>query len=261
MAAEGTSSAKDYIQGHLANWSFDLTSGEFGHAQTGFWVLHLDTLLFSWILGFGGLFVLSRIARAAVVGVPSRTQSVVEAAFGYVQNQVKGLFPSAGPLIAPMALTIFVWVFLMNSMDLVPVDLLAVFGIHAKLVPTTDLNQTLAMALVVFFLIIFYNWKVKGFGGFLREIASAPFGIRALPANVLLRLIEEFAKPLSLSMRLFGNLFAAEMIFLLIALLPFWAQWVFGGPWAIYHILVVPLQAYIFAVLTVVYLAQAHETH
>ena len=111
MAAEGTSSAKDYIQGHLANWSFDLTSGEFGHAQTGFWVLHLDTLLFSWILGFGGLFVLSRIARAAVVGVPSRTQSVVEAAFGYVQNQVKGLFPSAGPLIAPMALTIFVWVF------------------------------------------------------------------------------------------------------------------------------------------------------
>ena len=140
-------------------------------------------------------------------------------------------------------------------------DLLAVFGIHAKLVPTTDLNQTLAMALVVFFLIIFYNWKVKGFGGFLREIASAPFGIRALPANVILRLIEEFAKPLSLSMRLFGNLFAAEMIFLLIALLPFWAQWVFGGPWAIYHILVVPLQAYIFAVLTVVYLAQAHETH
>ena len=188
--------------------------------------------------------------------------------FGFFDRQVRDLFPHAPPIVAPMAITIFVWVLLMNSMDLPPVDLITSGSYlmtgsvaHFKLLPTADLSLTAALALVVFAMTIFYNLKVKGLGGFAHEVATAPFGAKMMPVNILLRCVEEIAKPLSLSMRLFGNLFAAEMIFLLIALLPFWAQWSLGGPWAIYHILVVPLQAYIFAVLTVVYLAMAHETH
>ena len=256
--------ASEYIVSHLANYSL----GE------GFFALHLDTLLISWALGALMLWGLSRGARNASVRNPSRAQICCELLFGFFDRQVRDLFPNAPPIVAPLAITIFVWVFLMNSMDLVPVDLIATGGYlatgvppHLKLVPTTDLSLTAALAISVSGLTLYYNFKTKGAVGFAREIAVAPFGKKMAPVNILLRLVEELAKPLSLAMRLFGNLFAAEMIFLLIAALSyagtfaFLGQWIFGGPWAIYHILVVPLQAYIFATLTVVYLAMAHEQH
>lgn len=263
MAGEWPTEVSEYIGGHLGRLSV-------GESVPGpvTWALHVDTLLVSWALAFIGFYWLAGVARRARVKEPPKAQVACEMLFGFFDRQVRDLFPHAPPIVAPMAITIFVWVLLMNSMDLPPVDLITSGSYlmtgsvaHFKLLPTADLSLTAALALVVFAMTIFYNLKVKGLGGFAHEVATAPFGAKMMPVNILLRCVEEIAKPLSLSMRLFGNLFAAEMIFLLIALLPFWAQWSLGGPWAIYHILVVPLQAYIFAVLTVVYLAMAHETH
>ncbi len=263
----------DYIRGHLSNYSV----GEVGEGPVT-WALHLDTLLISWATACFGLFLMYKGAAGAVVHAPSKGQVFCEMLCGFFDKQVRELFPNAPPIVGPLAVTIFVWVFFMNCMDLVPVDLVATSGYfltdsvpHFKLLPTADLSLTAAMALSVFAMTIYYNIKTKGVGGFAHEIAVAPFGAVMAPVNILLRLVEEVARPLSLSMRLFGNLFAAEMIFLLIGggisyiavgLFGTWIlQWIFGGPWAIYHILVVPLQAYIFAVLTVVYLAMAHEKH
>ena len=268
MASENSAAwpedASSYISSHLSN----LSVGE------GVGALHVDTLLISWALGGLMLWLLSRGTRNAVVRNPGRAQIFCEMLFGFFDKQVRDLFPAAPPIVAPLAITIFVWVFLMNCMDLVPVDLVAAGGYlatgatpHLKLVPTTDLSLTAAMAISVFAMTLYYNFKTKGVGGFAHEVATAPFGKWMAPVNILLRFVEELAKPLSLSMRLFGNLFAAEMIFLLIAAISyagagaFLGQWIFGGPWAIYHILVVPLQAYIFAILTVVYLSMAHEKH
>ena len=256
--------ASEYISSHLANFS----------VGQGVTALHVDTLVISIALGALMLWLLSRGTRNAVVRNPSRAQVACEMLFEFFDRQIRDLFPAAPPIVAPLAITIFLWVFLMNCMDLVPVDLVAASGYlatgsvpHFKLVPTTDLSMTAALALSVFGLTIYYNFKVKGAKGVAHEVFTAPFGAKMAPVNFFLRLVEELAKPLSLAMRLFGNLLAAEMIFLLIAALSyagsfaFLGQWIFGGPWAIYHILVVPLQAYIFAILTVVYLSMAHETH
>ena len=264
MAGEWPQNAADYINGHLVNLAV-------GDGPAAF---HIDTFFVALALGIGGLFGLSRVAARAKVESPSKTQLFFEMLFEFFDRQIRDLFPNAPALVGPLAMTIFVWVFLMNSMDLVPVDLVAATSYaltgeaaHFKLVPTTDLSLTLALALSVFALTIYYNFKNKGFIGFGKEVMSAPFGMKMAPVNVLLRVVEELARPLSLSMRLFGNLFAAEMIFLLIASLSyvgwfgFLLQWIPGGPWAIYHILVVPLQAFIFAILAVVYLAMAHESH
>lgn len=259
----------EYISGHLSRF----TVGEQVPGPVT-WALHLDTLLVSWVLAAVGFYWLYKTTREAQAKNPSKAQVLCELLFGFFDKQVRDLFPHAPPIVAPLAITVFVWVLLMNSMDVLPVDLITATGYqltgsvpHFKLLSTADLSLTLALALSIFFLTFFYNIKVKGVGGFLHEVATAPFGKWMLPVNVLLRCVEEVAKPLSLSMRLFGNLFAAEMIFLLIAGLSFigsaafLGQWVFGAPWAIYHILVVPLQAYIFAILSVVYLAMAHDTH
>jgi F-type H+-transporting ATPase subunit a len=195
-----------------------------------------------------------------------------------VQTQVRDSFPGHNPLIAPMALTIFVWVWLMNFMDLIPVDLLPLiaswFGIHyLKVVPTTDLSTTMAMAVTVFILTVFYNIKVKGIVGYLKMFLFHPFGKFAVPANIVMTAIEELAKPLSLGLRLFGNMFAGELVFLLIALLGgaatigaglliwFPLQIVLDLGWLIFHILVITLQAFIFMVLTIVYLGMAHQDH
>lgn len=272
MAGEAVpwpSNIAEYIGGHLQRYSVGEQVA--GPVTTA---LHLDTLLVSWVLALGAMWFLGRVAKSATVAEPSRAQVVCEMLFGFFDRQVRDLFPNAPPVVGPMAVTIFIWVLLMNTMDLVPVDLIAAAGYvatgsvpHFKVLPTADLSLTAAMAIFIFVMTMYYSFKVKGFGGFLHEVATAPFGAKLMPVNVLLRCVEEVARPLSLSMRLFGNLFAAEMIFLLIAGLSFaapWAfltQWIFGGPWAIYHILVVPLQAYIFAVLSVVYLAMAHEKH
>jgi F-type H+-transporting ATPase subunit a len=169
-------------------------------------------------------------------------------------------------LIAPLALSIFMWVFLMNFMDLLPVDLLPLIGrsmdIHyLRVVPTADLNTTLGLSLSVFLLIILCNIKVKGVGGFLTEVLSSPFGIKLFPINIIFRCVDEIAKPLSLSLRLFGNMYAGELIFILIAMMPWYVQWAPGWLWAVFHILIITLQAFIFMMLTIVYLSMAHENH
>ncbi len=269
MAGSSELTPKEYILGHLANKSYDFEKGRFltGEEVLGqqgsFYTLHIDTLVISLLLGLGSLGFLAFVARKATAGTPGRLQGFVEMLLLFIQDTVTSLFPNPPKVVPPLALTIFVWAFFMNLMDLVPVDTVAVMGFHPKLVPTTDVNATFAMSLTVFAMVIYYNFKSKGPIGFAREVCVAPFGNKWylwLP-NIFMRLVEELAKPVSLSLRLFGNLFAAEMIFLLIALLPFYIQWVAGGPWAIYHILVVPLQAFIFTALTTVYISLAHEDH
>jgi F-type H+-transporting ATPase subunit a len=258
MASEQGSSASEYIVHHLTN----------NLVGEGFWSFHLDTVLVSALLGGVVFGLMYSVARKVTDGVPEPAQNFLEILVEIVDSQVKTVFHGKNDLIAPLALTIFVWVFAMNAMDLLPIDLvgwfLGLFGAHHvnfKVVPTTDPNMTFAMSLSVFCLMIYYNFKIKGAGGFAHEAMAAPFGIKLAPVNLLFRVIEDAAKPLSLALRLFGNMYAGEMVFILIALLPFWVQWTLGAPWAIFHILIITLQAYIFMMLTIVYLSMAHETH
>jgi F-type H+-transporting ATPase subunit a len=251
-----TGSATEYIQHHLTNL----------HTGSGFWTLHLDTFVVSWVIGILFLATLYFVGRNATSGVPGGLQNFVEFVYDFVNSQVKDTYHGKSKLIAPLALTIFIWVFLMNFMDLLPVDLLPMLGAavgisHLKVVPTTDLNLTFGMSISVFFLIIYYSIAIKGWKGFLYELTCKPFGPYLMPFNIFLRTIEELAKPLSLGLRLFGNLYAGELIFMLIALLPWWSQWTLGGVWAIFHILIITIQAFIFMMLTVVYLSLAEESH
>jgi F-type H+-transporting ATPase subunit a len=251
--AEG---ATGYIIHHLTS----LSVGE------GFWALNLDTLFFSAVLGSLFVWFFKRAADQATAGVPGLVQNFVEMLIEFVDTQVKDSFHGKNKLIAPLALTIFCWVFLWNFMDLFPVDILPLVGSlmgieYLRVVPSTDLNATFAMSISVFCLIIFYSIKVKGPWGFAKELMFQPFGPWLLPFNLLLKLVEEIAKPISLALRLFGNLYAGELIFILIALLPCYLQPVLSFPWAIFHILIITLQAFIFMVLTIVYLSMAHEDH
>jgi F-type H+-transporting ATPase subunit a len=275
--------AGEYIKHHLHHNA----SGE----QLGpidFSVIHYDTIFWSVLLAAVAAIFLILAARRATAGVPTRFQAFVEMMVEMVEDQSKAIVHGNRSFIAPLALTVFVWVVLMNSMDFLPVDLFAtgarLLGIHNaeghepffRVVPTADLNGTLGMSLVVLMFMLYYNIKIKGAGGFIHELFCAPFG--AHPAlwifNFGLNLIEFAAKTVSLAMRLFGNMFAGELIFLLIALLG--AQWVgfegkslalsglhifAGSIWAVFHILIVLLQAFIFMMLTLVYLGQAHEGH
>ena len=271
MASEAAHAptGSEYIVHHLTN----LTHGE------GFYALHLDSLFFSVLLAavFVGSFAM--VARKATSGVPGRFQLFVEVLVDFVDTQVRDTFHGSSKLIAPLALTIFCWVLLFNFMDIVPVDLLPktgeLFGIHyLKVVPSTDPNVTIGMSLTVFLLCMFYSVKIKGAWGFAKELLTHPFGPWMAPFNLLLNFIEHLARPVSLGLRLYGNLYAGEMIFLLIAVLggsfglaslggigALIGQVILGTVWGAFHILVIPLQAFIFMVLTIVYLAQAHETH
>ncbi len=254
--AHGSGGATGYIVHHLTA----LKAGE------GFWSFNLDTLFFSAALGILFVFFFRKAAENATSGVPGPLQNFVEMIVEFVDAQVKDSFHGRSALIAPLALTIFCWVFLMNAMDLLPVDLLPaiaqLFGIeYLRVVPSTDLNGTFAMSISVFALIIFYSIKVKGPIGFAKEMLLTPFGPWMIPFNLLLKLVEELAKPISLGLRLFGNMYAGELIFILIALLPWWVQPALSFPWAVFHILIITLQAFIFMVLTVVYLSLAHEDH
>ncbi len=254
----------EYIQHHLNQMAFNLSS--FSPHSNNFWTLHVDTLLVSIVLGTIALTLFRLTARHATSGVPGKLQNFVEILVEFVQGLVKESFHGKSLLVAPLAFTIFIWVFLMNFMDLLPVDLLpriaASIGFpYFRAVPTADVNMTFALSITVFLLIIFYNFKVKGFVGLGKEMLSFPFGIWFFPLNILLRLIEEFSKPISLALRLFGNLFAGELIFILIALMPWWIQWTVGGIWAIFHILIIAIQAFIFMMLTIVYISMAHESH
>jgi len=268
----------EYIQHHLTNFCVG-DCDPITNQAAGFWAFHLDTIIISGLLAFLMYKVSVRLTANLNSGAPSGFQNFVEIILEFVNKQVKDTFPGYNPIIAPLALTIFVWVWLMNFMDLIPVDLLPVLasaiGInYLKVVPTTDLNTTLAIALVVFALIIYYNFKVKGPIGYLKMFLFHPFGKFFIPVNIVMSTIEELAKPLSLALRLFGNLFAGELVFLLIALLGGSAaiglglffiiplQVLLDLAWLIFHLLVITLQAFIFMVLTIVYLGMAHtEDH
>ncbi len=233
----------------------------------GFVAINVDTMFWSIATGIAFCWLFRKAAVNASVQKPGRWQSCVEMLVEMVNTSVKDAFSGNNPLIAPLALTIFVWVFLMNLMDLVPVDVVPqlshLVGLeYMKMVPTTDVNATFGMSLSVFGLMVYYGIKVKGPGGFFGELAFHPFGKAFLPVNLVLETVSLIAKPLSLSLRLFGNMFAGELVFVLIAaLMPFYLQWAFSVPWAIFHILIITLQAYIFMMLTIVYLSQSHETH
>ena len=272
MAAQ-PQSATDYIQHHLSNLTVKVGEG-------GFWSVNVDTIVMSWLLGLVGLGLVWLVARSATEGVPGKLQSFIEMFFEFVDGTVKDVFPGSRAFLGPLALTIFTWVFMMNLMDLLPIDwVAAVTGAvglpHWKAVPSTDLNTTFAMSFSVFFLILFFSFKAKGAGGFVHELFTAPFGshpVLWIP-NLALNIIELLAKPVSLGMRLFGNMYAGELIFMLLGLLGTIASLSFGGllagtasgiltwGWAVFHILIILLQAFIFMVLSVVYIAMAHEHH
>ncbi|KXO07454.1 MULTISPECIES: F0F1 ATP synthase subunit A [Marinobacter] len=248
-----------------ASWTFARTSAE--ATDMGFMAFHVDTLGWSIFMGILFLTIFRMVAKRATSGVPSGLQNVVEMTVEFVQTIVRDGFHGRNPVIAPLALTMFVWIFLMNSLKLIPVDFIPQIA-HAlgleyfKIVPTTDPNGTFGISIGVFLLIIFYSIKVKGAGGFAKELSFTPFNHWALvPFNLVLEILGLLTKPLSLALRLFGNMYAGEVVFILIAILPFWVQWTLNVPWAIFHILVVTLQAFIFTTLAVVYLSQAHEDH
>ncbi|MBE0486169.1 F0F1 ATP synthase subunit A [Marinobacter sp.] len=248
-----------------AGWTFARTSTE--ATDMGFMAFHVDTLGWSIFMGILFLTIFRMVAKRATSGVPSGMQNMVEMTFEFVQNIVRDGFHGKNPVIAPLALTMFVWIFLMNSLKLIPVDFIPQIA-HAlgleyfKIVPTTDPNGTFGISIGVFLLIIFYSIKVKGAGGFAKELSFTPFNHWALiPFNLVLEIIGLLTKPIGLALRLFGNMYAGEVVFILIAILPFWIQWTLNVPWAIFHILVITLQAFIFTTLSVVYLSQAHEDH
>jgi F-type H+-transporting ATPase subunit a len=288
MSTSETLTAQAYIQHHLTNLTLGVHPEHglgFAHsskeaAEMGFWAINVDTMFFSILLGWLFIRFFRRVAENATAGVPGPGQNFVEAIVDFIDDNVRGSFTGKNPLVAPLALTIFVWVFLMNLMDLIPVDLLpwlfgqfmGLFGadphhVFLRVVPTTDPNTTFAMALVVFFLVLYYSFKMKGVGGFLGELSLQPFGVWGMPANLILEGISLLSKPVSLALRLFGNMYAGEMIFILIAIM-YGGGWVMGVSagllqfvWAVFHILIITLQAFIFMVLTVVYLDMAHQTH
>lgn len=268
-AAGHAPSASEYIVHHLGH-----LSTKHQDKIVDFSIINMDTVFWSVFAGVLGCFLMWLAARKATSGVPGRFQAFVEMVVEMVEDQSKAIVHGDRRFIAPLALTVFVWVALMNSLDFLPVDMFAglfrLIGIdiHHRVVPTADLNGTLGMALGVLAVVIYYNLKIKGVGGWLHEWLAAPFGIYMAPFNVLLNLIEYVARTVSLGMRLFGNMYAGELLFLLIALLGsmatafgFVGHVIAGSMWAIFHILIVFLQAFIFMMLTLVYIGQAHEAH
>ena len=278
--APAISNPVEYIQHHLTNWSI----GGKPENLVDFSVFFMDIFLVSIILA--GLFAYFswKVGKNLDPDKPTGMQNILEMIVEFVNQQIRDIFPEADKWVGPLAITIFVWVVLMNTMDLLPVDLVpsliggvaAMFGYdphhtYFKVVPTTNLDTTFALALLVFGLIIFYNIKHKGLGGYLKSFLVHPFSAKSLilkiilaPINIAMTIIEEVAKPISLGLRLFGNMFAGELLFLLIALLGVWwalpGQVVLGSLWAVFHIMVITLQAFIFMLLTVVYLSLASQS-
>jgi len=269
MAAATELTPSQYIQHHLTFLTKPVGDG-------GFWTLNVDSLSVSILLGVVGLGVVWWIVRGATPGVPGRRQAFLELLFEFIDDQVKGIFHHGdrNRFIAPLALTVFVWVVLMNAMDFLPADLVGLITHNVsdhgfRYVPTADVNTTFALALSVWLLMIFFAISSKGLGGWIHELFCAPFGSNPLlwPANLLFNLVEYVSKPLSHSLRLFGNMYAGEILFLLLWMWAatglaglFFGFWL-GLGWAIFHILIVLLQAYIFMMLTVVYISMAHEHH
>ncbi|MEZ5564203.1 MAG: F0F1 ATP synthase subunit A [Gammaproteobacteria bacterium] len=279
MSAEGKQTASEYIQHHLTH--LQVCRGEEGwvwnNCHGNFYAINVDSMVVAILLAIGLGWLFRHIAVNARQDSPSRTQVMIEMIFDFVDGSVRDTFNGRSRLIAPLALTIVTWVFMMNFMDLIPVDFLPAAveqtGIakYARVVPTADVNVAFGMSLSVFALIIFYSFKMKGPGGFLRELTMNPLNPRDLGVpmilwplviafNFILESVSLLAKPLSLALRLFGNMYAGELMFILIALLGVY-QLPLHFPWAVFHILIITLQAYIFMMLTIVYLSQAHEHH
>jgi len=290
---ESVLTVSDYINHHLTHFSNQ------GHPQSGLFdlsVIHIDTLFYSISLGLLTVFFMAFVARRATSGVPRRWQAAVEVVLEMVAEECKNVIhsPKSREFVGPLALTVFIWIFLMNAMDLLPVDLLPVIWsnlyeatghdphhAYMRVVPTADLNATLGMSSGVLLLCLYYSVKIKGWGGWAHELVTAPFGTSKNPlfflllavANLAMQIIEYIAKTLSHGMRLFGNMYAGELIFMLIALMgAAWASslgtgflWLgnvlSGTVWAIFHILIITLQAFVFMMLTIIYIGQAHEGH
>ena len=296
MSVENTGtqapSAGEYIQHHLQHLQKDFSFQSVKQTNiVDFSLFNLDSMLFSVVLGVIGCFVLWNAARKATSGVPGRFQAAVEILAEMVENQAKGVVRNAKSrkLVSPLALTVFVWIFLMNAMDMLPVDLIPQiwhtagpamgFKDYMRVVPTADLSTTLGISTSVLLICLFYSVKIKGLGGWTHELVAAPFGDKVFlyPINFLMQLIEFAAKTVSHGMRLFGNMFAGELIFMLIALMGGAWAWQFnpaegmfwlgvghviaGTAWSIFHILVIILQAFIFMMLTLIYVGQAHDSH
>ncbi|WP_448254300.1 F0F1 ATP synthase subunit A [Ottowia oryzae] len=292
MAAEsvGAPTAGEYIQHHLHHLQKDFAFNDVVQKKiVDFGVFNLDSVFWSVLLGVIGCFVMWRAARHATAGVPGRFQAAMEILVEMVDNQAKGVIHNekSRRLVGPLALTVFVWIFLMNAMDMLPVDLLpmayqyAVGDHHAfqRVVPTADLSTTLGLSVSVLLVCIVYSLKIKGLGGWSHELVTAPFGANPIlwPINFLMQIIEFVAKTVSHGMRLFGNMFAGELVFMLIALMGGVWAWQFnplsggfwlgighviaGSVWAIFHILIITLQAFIFMMLTLIYVGQAHDAH
>jgi F-type H+-transporting ATPase subunit a len=285
MAAD-TLTSSEYIKHHLTNLTYGNLDGtwQFAHnaeeaKAMGFWAIHVDTMFWSIGLGILFLYLFKKAAETATSGVPAGLQNFAEWVVEFIDTSVRGSFSSRNALVAPLALTIFIWIFLQNLMDLVPVDLIPFItnlaGVHfMKVVPSTDPNATFGMAIGVFILVIYYSIKVKGVGGFVGELTLQPFSsnnplvnMLFIPINFVLEFVSLIAKPISLALRLFGNMYAGEMIFILIAIMynAGLVLGLFGGVlqlgWAIFHILIITLQAFIFMTLTIVYLDMAHSEH
>ena len=279
MATEGKQTASEYIQHHLQNLQVCSTDDGWvwNHCVGNFWTINVDSMFFTVLLGAVFILIFRNVAKNITTGKPGKLGAFVELVVDFVDGSVRDTFHGKSPLIAPLALTIVCWIFLMNVMDLIPVDwlpsLAAAVGIpYLKVVPSTDLNITFGMSISIFILILFFSLKIKGFSGFIvGELMMNPLNPKDLGIpkifwpfvmafNFILEIVALLAKPLSLSLRLFGNMYAGELMFILIALLGVWQLPLHFG-WAVFHILIVTLQAYIFMMLTIVYLSQAHEHH
>ena len=265
MAGEETLTPTGYIQHHLHNLTFQVQEG-------GFWAIHLDTIITSVLMGLLMVFMFWLATRKATSGVPGKWQAFVEIMLEFVDKQARDTYHGTSKLVTPIAITLFFWILLMNLLKMIPADFIALplelMGVHYwKPVPTADVNATLGMSISVFFLMLFFALRSKGPIGFTKEFLTAPFGKWMMPFNLILNIVEWLSKPISLAMRLFGNMFGGEIVFLLIwvlggaGILGALAGGVFGLGWMLFHLLIIPLQAFIFTMLSIVYLSLSEEAH
>lgn len=260
---------KEYVSHHLQNLQIDLSTLKLVQNQSNaFWIINIDSLFFSIAIGIIAFFLFNQIAKSMTSKVPNKYQSAVELLVEFIDVNVKDIFGfKKNNLIAPLSFTIFIWIFFMNFMDLIPIDVIPyigqkIFNISSfRTVPTSDINITASIGLGVFILIVYFNFQEKGAKCFFQELIFHPFNSYFfIPINLLLESVNLLSKPISLSLRLFGNIYSGELIFILISgFIPWWMQWILSVPWAIFHILVIILQAFIFMILTIVYLSMASE--
>lgn len=262
---------KEYIECHLHNLQYDLKNFSWVDDESflSFWILNVDSIFFSGLLCVVFLWICNGVVKSATSDNPNKLQVFIELVMLFVDKNVKDMFHGRNKLIAPLSMTVFVWIFLMNTMDLLPVDLLPYVAHHVlkfpylRVVPSADINITFSMALNIFILVIYNSIHIHGVGGFFKKLIYHPFNHPiCIPINFILEMINLLSRPVSLSLRLFGNMYSGELIFILIAgLLPWWCQWILSVPWAIFHILIIILQAFIFMVLTIVYLSTNHDSY